>query len=282
MGDSSPQHRAQKFYRQEEKARICAALKAGASVLVIGSSGMGKSVLLRECAQQLRAEGFEVALTEPMAPRQLLISICEQLGIPTISIEGKPLMMDKLKPAIANWLRENTAFLLFDDGQQFDPKFRAWLKKLVAEQRQPLAVFATEAPRSDLFLVLPPPLILRPLPDHCIRDLMEQQAIEWGLQLRNRDFAGLIPKASGVPAGAIALVTGEYIGVENDGAPTEQGRDLTPLLLIVALVFVVSRFIGLGTGNPMLYVMAGSIGSVFLTFYKLLARLPKDGRKIRA
>lgn len=272
----------EKFYREPERARICAALKAGASILVIGESGMGKSVLMRKCAEQLRSEGYAVAYAEPATPKQILEGIFEQLELSTTSIEGKKMLVQQMKTELENYLRSNTAFLLLDDGQYFDAKFRGWLKKLVSDYKQTIAVFCTDAPKSDVFLVLPPPLVLRPLPDHLVRDLMERTAAAWNLRLTNRDFSGLIPKASGTPAGAKALVVGEYIGVDNDGTPTERGRDLTPVLLLIALVFVVSRFIGLGTNNPMLYVMAGSIGSVFITFYRLLTQLPKDGKKIRA
>lgn len=272
-----------KFYRQAERDRICKSLVRGASILVIAPSGMGKSLLAKECKEWLEDRSDrKVALTEPMAQKQLLESICEQLECPTEDEEGRKLTMDKLKIQIASFLRANECFLLLDDAQQFDPKFRAWLKKLVDKQKQPIAVFCTEAPKTDLFLVLPPPLILKPLPDHHIRDLMETTAHEWGLRMNSREFAALLTKASGNPAGARALVTGEFIGVDSDAAPTYQGRDLTPLLLIAALIFIISRFIGLGTGNPILYVMAGSLGSVFYTFWKLLAKLPKDGRKIRA
>lgn len=243
---------------------------------------MGKSVLMRKCAEQLRAEGYALAVAEPQSPKQILETFCEQLEISTISIEGKRMLMAQMKVAIEDYLRSHTAFLLLDDGQYFDAKFRGWLKKLVSDYHATIAMFCTEAPKSDVFLVLPPPLILKPLPEHLIRDLMERTATSWNVKLNNRDFSSLIPKASGIPAGAKALVIGEYIGVDNDGTPTEKGRDLTPVLLLIALVFVVSKFVGLGTGNPMLYVMAGSIGSVFITFYRLLTQLPKDGRKIKA
>lgn len=220
-----------------------------------------------------------------MAPRQLLESIAEQVACPTVDeVDGKTrkLTMDQLKVKLANYLRSHNAILLLDDGQQFDPKFRAWLKKLVADQKQVLCVFCTEAPKTDLFLTLPPPIYLRGLPEHCIRDLMEATAIEWGVMLKNRDFSNLIPKASGKPSGAIALVTGEYIG-SNDAdsiAPTEQINDATPLILVIAVIFTITRFVGLGAKDPMLYVASASATSVILTVYRVVSRGRED-RKIR-
>jgi len=276
---------ASKFYREAEKRRICTALEAGASILVVGGSGMGKTFLLRECYEFLKQK-YTLALTEPMAPRQLLESIAEQIGCPTVeeTDDGKTrkLTMDQLKVKIAGYLKTHKAILLLDDGQQFDPKLRAWLKKLVADQRQVMCVFCTEAPKTDLFLVLPPPIYLRGLPEHCIRDLMQLTAIEWGVELRQRDFSNLIPKASGKPSGAIALVTGEYIGSNDKDsiAPTEQINDATPLILVVAILFTIYRLVGLSTQDPMLYVASASATSVILTVYKVISRGRED-RKIR-
>jgi hypothetical protein len=62
----------------------------------------------------------------------MLLEITQQFELPTEDIEGKNLTVDKLKRAIclqqrfaiAQFLSENTAFIVLDDAQNCDMKFR--------------------------------------------------------------------------------------------------------------------------------------------------------------
>ena len=99
-----------KIYRLEEKARILAALKANGSILLCGDEGSGKTVLIDAVREELTADGYTLAaILAPATQRQMLIAICEQLAIDTIDMEGKALTVEKLRWAIADYLRSNPA-----------------------------------------------------------------------------------------------------------------------------------------------------------------------------
>jgi replication-associated recombination protein RarA len=161
-----------KIYRLEEKFRLLAALKANGSILLCGEEGIGKTVLADAVISDLMDEGYQVAaIGTPATARQMLISIAEQLDINTINLDGKALTVEKLKWSIADYLRSNpSTFLIFDDAHQLDPKFRYWLKNL-QRTKVSMLLAATKPPKTDVFLNTPA-LILRTLPDHQIRDLM--------------------------------------------------------------------------------------------------------------
>ncbi|HEY9661030.1 MAG TPA: sigma 54-interacting transcriptional regulator, partial [Allocoleopsis sp.] len=59
-------------YRISEKRRITAVLRSRSSLLVVGESGIGKSVLGNAVAHELRAEGYIVAIVQPATTKQLL------------------------------------------------------------------------------------------------------------------------------------------------------------------------------------------------------------------
>ncbi len=119
-----------KIYRQAELNRTTASLLANGAILIAGEDGSGKSVLANAVVEKLQDDGFMVAFIEPATPKQMLLEIAHQFDIPTEDLEGKSLTADKLKRAIADFLEENTAFLILDDAHACDAKFRMWLKQL--------------------------------------------------------------------------------------------------------------------------------------------------------
>jgi hypothetical protein len=279
-----PQHQPQpqtgRLYREHERQRIIAALLASSSILVAGEEGSGKTVLGESVADELRSQGFEVAFIEPATPKQILLELAAQLGIETTTIEGKPLTIDGLKKAIANYLKANTVFLIFDDAHVLNSQFRTWLK-LLKRQGQPLLLIATDPPRTDVFLNMSA-LILKPLSEYMIRDLMEKAALEKGIPFKPSDFARLQQRAGGNPMLAQRIIEEEYLGLDPETGDHSRYFDITPLILLLGAVFIVIRFIALGTSNPTLYILAGSIGALTLTFGRVLSAMPKDSRRIKA
>jgi hypothetical protein len=126
------------------------------------------------------------------------ILIAYQFGVNIHTIEGKALTINQLKNAIADYLSNNTAILVIDDAQACSLQFRMWLKEL-HRRKTPLLLFATDPLRTDIFTCLPP-IILKPLPEYAIREIMEQTAQERRLSLSRSQLASLQERAGDLTA----------------------------------------------------------------------------------
>jgi hypothetical protein len=268
-----------KIYRPLELRRIVATLLANGSILVVGEQGIGKSTLATAAVEKLQAEGFKVAFVKPTTNKQMLLEIAELFGIETQNIEGKSLSIEKLKIAIADYLSEKTAFLVIDDAQRCALSFRTWLSDLY-KQKIPILLFATDPPRTDIFICLPR-IELQPLPEYAIRELMEQAALERGINLTTSGLAKLQERVGGNPMFATRVINEEYLGIESETGDHRRYFDMTPVFMLVGVVFVVMRFMALGTANPALYVFTGSCGALFMGASYAMRALPKEGKKIR-
>jgi hypothetical protein len=275
------------IYRQAELNRTTASLLANGAILIVGEEGSGKSVLGNAVVEKLTCDGFLVAFVEPTTPKQMLLEIAQQFELPTEDIEGKNLTMDKLKKAIclqqrfaiAEFLSENTAFIVLDDAQSCDMKFRIWLKQL-RRKGVPMLVLATDPPRSDIFINIPR-IELKPLPEKAIRQIMKAAAQERAIALTSADLSKLQERAGGNPMLAIRAIEEEYLGLDIEGADHRRYFDITPLILVVGVIFVIMRFIGLGTNDQALYIFGGIAAAIFLGLSRLLYSLPQEERRIR-
>lgn len=268
-----------RLYRSSEVNRTKAALLANGSILIVGEEGTGKSVLCNAVVESLLDEGFKVASIEPATPKQMLLEIASQLGIDNQSLEGKVLSADQLKRAIALHFDQNTAFLVIDDAQLLDTKFRQWLKTL-KRSKVPMLICATDPPRSDIFTSIPR-IELSQLPEYAIREIMEQAALARGINLKNSDLAKLQERAGGNPALAQRAIEEEYLGLEIEGADHRRYADATPLILLAGVGFVVTRFFARGTNNQALYIFSGIAAAIFLGISRVLYYLPPDDKRIR-
>jgi hypothetical protein len=267
------------IYRQAEFNRITASLLANGAILIVGEEGSGKSVLANAVFERLICDGFLVAFVEPTTPKQMLLEITQQFNLPSQDIEGKNLTVDKLKKAIADFLRENTAFIIFDDAQNCEIKFRIWLKQL-RRKGVPMLVLATDPPRADIFINIPR-IELKPLPEKAIRQIMKSAAVERMIDLSAADLSKLQERAGGNPMLAIRAIEEEYLGLDIEGADHRRYFDITPLILVVGVIFVIMRFIGLGTNDQALYIFGGIAAAIFLGLSRLLYSLPQEERRIR-
>jgi energy-coupling factor transporter ATP-binding protein EcfA2 len=269
-----------KLYRLQEKARTIAALKADGSILIAGEEGSGKSILIAAIAGELAEEGFNIAFVDtPSTTKENLLSIADQLEIDTVDLEGKNLTVDRLKIAIRDYLNDNPAtFLVFDDAHQLDAKFRTWLKAL-RRNGASMLIAATNPPRSDVFLNTPA-LILKPLPDYQIRDLMQAAGADRGINLTDSQIANLQQRSGGNPALAVKSIDEEYLGLDVEVGDRADYFDVTPLLILIGTAFVMLRFFAIGTDNRMLYVFAGMSGALLLGLSYMIRSLPKDSRRV--
>jgi hypothetical protein len=275
------------IYRQAELNRTTASLLANGAILIVGEEGSGKSVLGNAVVEKLTCDGFLVAFVEPTTPKQMLLEITQQFELPTEDIEGKNLTVEKLKRAIclqqrfaiAQFLSENTAFIVLDDAQSCDMKFRIWLKQL-RRKGVPMLVLATDPPRSDIFINIPR-IELKPLPEKAIRQIMKAAAQERAIALTSADLSKLQERAGGNPMLAIRAIEEEYLGLDIEGADHRRYFDITPLILVVGVIFVIMRFIGLGTNDQALYIFGGIAAAIFLGLSRLLYSLPQEERRIR-
>jgi hypothetical protein len=209
----------------------------------------------------------------------MLKDIAEQLGMDNQTLEGKPLTIEQLKYAIASHLATTTAFLILDNAHLCELRFRVWLKKL-QQKKVPMLLLATNPPRTDIFISLPR-LELEPLPEYAIRELMEQAALSKGISLKPSDLAQLQERAGGNPLLAIRAIDEEYLGIEVEGADHQRHMDATPLILVAGTVFIILRFLGLGTNNQALYIFGGIAAAIFTGLSQILMSLPRESRRIR-
>lgn len=266
------------LYRVAEKRRIAAVLRSGSSLLIVGESGIGKTVLGGAVAAELQDEGYRVAIIQPATTKQLMITLAEQLGVDTQNLEGKNLTTVGLREAIAQFLQQQTAFLICDDAHHFSPEVRRFLE-LLHDQKQAMLVLATAPPAKDIFLKLPR-LELKPLTDIAIRDIMAAYALEMGLSVSTAQLAGLQQRCGGNPMLAKRVVEEEYLGLDDTAPDHTQWIDGTPYLIAALMIFGMVRVIGIGLNSTSLYLIGGVL-TVFVGILRIIFySLPKKSTRL--
>jgi hypothetical protein len=264
-------------YRNAEKRRIVAALQANSSLLIVGEAGGGKTSLSEFVAEELKLLGFTIISVKPSTTKQILVAIAFQLGVDAESLEGKQLTAMQLMQAIADYLQDNLAFLMFDDAHRLQVQIRCWLERL-HELGQPLLLLATHPPARDIFLKLPR-IELEPLSDRIIRQIMHEAAADLELELSTAQLAHLQQRAGGNPMLATRVIREEYLGLDDPSPDHQQWIDGTPLLIAGLMTFTITRFIGLGLNSTTLYLFGGILAVAVGIFRLILYSLPrKSGR----
>jgi hypothetical protein len=267
-------------YREQEKTRIVAAMRAASSLLVVGGAGCGKSALAEFVASGLRADGFTVALAEPSTAKQLMLDIAEQLSVGATTLDGKAQSTGQLQEAITERLQEGGAFLVVDDAHRLQLQVRVWLEHLV-KAGQTILLFATHPPARDVFLKLPR-IELHDLSNKAIRELMEDSAASYQQKFSRAKLSELQSRVGGNPMLARRVVTEEHLGLDDTAPDHTKWIDGTPLLMAFLLCFALVRVLGRGMHMHDLW-MFGMVLSIALGVTRLLMRsLPRQSSKLGA
>jgi hypothetical protein len=110
---------------------------------------------------------------------------------------------------------------------------------------------------------------------------MEYAAIECGISLKTWELAKLQERVGGNPLFATRVISEEHLGLDVEAGDHRRYFDMTPVIMLVGVVFVVIRFVALGIGNPALYVFTGSCGALFMGASYVMRSLPKEDKRIR-
>ncbi|WP_338430909.1 ATP-binding protein [Synechococcus elongatus] len=264
-------------YRQREKQRIIASLRAAESLLVVGEAGSGKSRLSRAVVEDLRAVGYTVVtLPQPLTQRQLLIQVAEQLEIEPEQRQTVALFAETLREELEHW--PEPVFLVVDQVQRCPASFRLWLEQLLP-LGIPMLLLATNPPAKDLFLKLPR-LELEPLRDGQIRELMQAEAEQLGLELSAAELSSLQARCGGNPLLAGRVVREAFLGLDETAPDHRQWIDGTPIVICGLASLIVLRYIGLGYGNRSLYVIGGILTVVALIARFFIGRLPRGNARL--
>lgn len=245
--------------RQAEVEQVTGALSAQQSILVLGESGSGKSWIARRVAEQLQQQRYQTAIaTYCGAAKETLVSIADQLDVPTVSQDDrpKPLTAEQLRKELLKHLPAPKTLLIIDDAHRFPASLRYWLEEVLREGGL-LLLLADQPPAKDIFLKMPR-IEMQPLKNDQIRSLMYQEALAHGMTLNPSQFAELQQRAGNNPALAKRVVHEALLGIgESQSTDHHQYVDGTPFLVAGLTAIGIIRFVGLGLGDKSLYIIGG-------------------------
>jgi len=244
-------------FREEDMAQMVSSLLKGQSLLVLGESGSGKSVLGIELAKRLGSD-YRIAIASYSgSAKQTLITIAEALGVPTETSDErpKPLTADQLRVEIAKDMDCGKRLLIADDAHRWPASLRYWMEELLRGKGLLLLLLlllADRPPAKDVFLKLPR-IELEPLTPDQIRTIMYAEATAQGMAINPAKFADLQQRVGGNPALAKRVVHEEMLGIgEEMSTDHRQYIDGTPFLLASLSAVGIVRFIAAPiTCNPL-------------------------------
>jgi energy-coupling factor transporter ATP-binding protein EcfA2 len=80
-------------HREEELSKIKYALSQGHSIVVVGEKGSGKSAAARVLEEDLRAEGYNVALIRERKEKNILVELAGYLGVNLRNPETRKMLL---------------------------------------------------------------------------------------------------------------------------------------------------------------------------------------------
>ncbi|MDJ0575136.1 MAG: sigma 54-interacting transcriptional regulator [Xenococcaceae cyanobacterium MO_234.B1] len=134
----------------EQFDKVCAAVRAGNSVLVLGEAGTGKGDFAQALHKEMLDE-FQCAIaTYKGSLKKFFVAIAFQLGCPTENDQGKALTVDALKEEILENSSEDT-LLILPEAKRLTTSIRYWLEDMISSGVC-VVCFAVANPGKDIFL----------------------------------------------------------------------------------------------------------------------------------
>lgn len=270
-------------FREDEIDQVVGSLVKGQSLLVLGESGCGKSVMAAEIAARLGSEYRVAVAAYAGSAKQTLIGIADAFGVPTDTggEKPKPLTADQLRGAIRDEMAGGHRLLIADDAHRWPASLRYWMEELLRGEGL-LLLLADRPPARDIFLKLPR-IELEPLSPEQIRTLMYAEATARGMGINPSRFAELQQRVGGNPALARRVVHEELLGIgEEMSTDHRQYIDGTPFLIAALSAIGIVRFVGMGLNDKALYIVGGvaTLAAISLRtlFYSVNRKSSKLGR----
>jgi DNA polymerase III delta prime subunit len=238
---------------QAEFEKVCASVRSGYSVLILGEAGTGINDFAHALYEELLGEFSTAIAIYKGSLKNFFKAIAFQLDIPTENEEGKQLTVDLLKEEIAVNCSEET-LLILPEAKRLTTSIRYWLEDLMA-MGVTLVCLAAANPGKDIFLEMSEVELELPSDRH-IREVMEAEAKKAGLTLSNSQLAALQPLAGRNPMLARKVIRNEKHGLNKMPEHT-QYVVIMPVIIAALFAFAVVRFVGMGTGNKGLYITGG-------------------------
>jgi hypothetical protein len=238
----------------EQFDKVCAAVRAGNSVLVLGEAGTGKDDFALAVHEELSGEFNSAIATYKGSIKKFFIAIAMQLDCPTTDDNDKALTVDALKQEILDNSNEDT-LLVLPEAKRLTTSIRYWLEDMMSNGVK-IVCFAVTNPGKDIFIEMLEIELELPNDAH-IRLVMAAEAQRVGLEIDKSRLAELQPLAGRNPMLARKIIRNEKLGLKQDKPEHTQYVVIMPVIIAMLFSFAVVRFIGMGTGNKGLYITGG-------------------------
>jgi ABC-type oligopeptide transport system ATPase subunit len=270
--------------RAKELDTVCAALRRGKSILVLGEAGSGKSTLADQIQITMSSEGYEVAIASYLgSAKTTLQEVADQLQISVVvELENgkeKSMTLEEMRIEVLKNLTSGKRILIVDDAQRFPASLKYWLEVVLKGQGR-LVLLADRPPASGIFLKVPR-IEMEVLDTYVIRNFMMQEAQDHNVNLSASEIAELEQRCGGNPALAKRVVHEFVLGLsETNSTDHRRYVDGTPFLISALSIIGVVRFIGLGIGDRSLYIIGGIAMILSISIRTIFTELNKKGGKL--
>ena len=134
----------------EQFDKVCAAVRSGHSVIVLGEAGTGTIDFAQSLYEEMLGDFHAAIAIYKGSLKNFFKTIAFQLDIPTENEDGKQLTVDQLKEEIAANCNEET-LLIFPEAKRLTTSIRYWLEDAIANGVT-IVCFGAANPGKDIFL----------------------------------------------------------------------------------------------------------------------------------